>query len=367
MGAGEVSLLQITPSLPRPSEGVGSYSLALGSALGGIDGSGSHFVVGDPLWLTRARADAFTSVVSSRTSHALLQVMRTRLDTARSGVLIHYVNYGYARRGCPWWLIRGLARFRARSPGQKLVTVFHEVYAFGPPWRSSFWLWPVQRHLAAQLARLSDGIVTSLERYAAILRRWRPDTPIRLLPVFSTVGEPRAASQLSQREPLLVVFGGQGVRRRAYTAYRSELEAACRALEIGGVIDIGPPVESATTTIGGRAVRRLGILPAEEVGAWLQRARAGFIAYPTGFLGKSTIFAAYAAHGVIPVVAWDRHQPDESARQWLEYVPARELNVSDRARAAEVATAATAWYEGHSLAKQAELFAGLLFGEAGSA
>ena len=61
----------------------------------------------------------------------------TLLDlTAGETVLLHYANYAYQRRGCPARLVAGLEAWR-RSGGGRLVTVFHEVYAEGPPWRSS--------------------------------------------------------------------------------------------------------------------------------------------------------------------------------------------------------------------------------------
>ena len=49
--------------------------------------------------------------------------------------------------------------------------MFHEFHAMGPPWRSSFWLSPLQRRLATSLTRLSDGLVTSLELHRRILLR----------------------------------------------------------------------------------------------------------------------------------------------------------------------------------------------------
>jgi hypothetical protein len=116
--------------------------------------------------------------------------------------------------------------------------------------------------------------------------------------------------------------------------------------------------------LDGLLVESLGTLPAEDVSAWLQTARAGFMAYPPAFLGKSTVFAAYAAHGLAPVVAWNRDQDAESARRATHFLTPRELVTDALSRGTGVASQARAWYQDHSLRKQADIYSDLLFGDA---
>src|SRR4029077_20873061 len=192
-------VLQIVPHLPPPYEGVGTYAAALAGELGGE----TRFLVGDPAWQGGGNGAA---AVSARTAAALLD------GIGKEGtVLLHYANYGYQRRGCPAWLVEGMERWRGR-----LVTVFHEVYASAPPWRSSFWLRPTQRRLAAALARRSDALATTLDLSARLPRPWTGGREIAVLPVFSTVGEPAAVPPFGERARRIVVFGGAGVRGRAY-------------------------------------------------------------------------------------------------------------------------------------------------------
>ena len=144
-------------------------------------------------------------------------------------VLLHYAGYGYQARGCPTRLVAGLRDWKRRGGG-RLVTVFHEVYASGPPWRSSFWLFPFQRRLAAERARRSDGIVTSLEIYRSLLHRLVPGREAEVLrssrqwasprryPLWKSAATPRG---LGVPAPVL------GLR-----AAVSHLAAACRTLEI---------------------------------------------------------------------------------------------------------------------------------------
>lgn len=319
------TLVQIVPRLPPPVDGVGSYAEALAGALA-VRGIETRFVTGG----------------------AALAVDET------GPVLLHYSNYGYHSRGCPIRLVEGLACWRQRGAGHRLFTLFHEVLATGPPWRSSFWLAPLQRRLAATLAGLSAGMVTSLDLYARMIRPWAGERPIRVMPVFSTIGEPAAVPPLAERAPRMVVFGGSGVRSRAWGRELLALAAACRELGIEEILDVGPPT-AVPDRVGTIPVRALGVLPAEKVGVCLLGARAGFLSYPPSFLPKSTIFASYCAHGVAPVCAWSRRAVDAGPLPPLWRM---------RADPAETAERARAWYGEHSLARQAEVFREMILEEA---
>lgn len=315
-------LIQIVPHLPPSTEGVGSHAEALAGALAARFGIETRFVTG---------ADALGA-------------------DENAPVLLHYANYGYHPRGCPVGLIQGLSRWRRQGGGRRLVTVFHEVWATGPPWRSSFWLAPVQQRLAAALAQLSAGMITSLELYGHMVRRWAGTKPVRVMPVFSTIGEPAAVPPFAERARRMVVFGGVGVRSRAWNTELPALAAACRALEIEEIVDVGPPT-AAPERVGDLPVRALGILPAGEVGALLAGSRAGFLSYPPPFLPKSTIFAAYCAHGMAPVCAWSGRARDAGPVPPLWRTGLDPVEAGERARA---------WYAEHTLARQASLYGEML-------
>lgn len=324
-------VVQIVPELPPTIGGVTGYAEALAGALAAQAGVESRFVSPVSGGLERELAGAGT-------------------------LLLHYANYGYERRGCPAELVAGLEAWKGGGAGRRLVTVFHEVYASGPPWRSSFWLSPRQRRLASRLATSSDALLTTLGLYAGLLARLAPGVRVTVAPVFSTVGEP-AGDEVGTRPPVMAVFGGAGARGRAYGEALPELAAACRALAVEEILDIGPnigPDADAPALVAGLPVRRLGTLPAAEVSRQLLAARAGFLAYPPGFLAKSTIFAAYCAHGLAPVCAWKgRGGGTAEAPLWRAAGPGVE----------EVAAAARGWYRGHALARQVETYRRLLIGD----
>jgi hypothetical protein len=327
-----VQIVQIVPEIPPAIGGVTGYAEVLAGALAGQAGIESRFISPHAGGLERELAGAGT-------------------------LLLHYANYGYERRGCPAELVAGLEAWKAGGEGRRLVTVFHEVYASGPPWRSSFWLSPRQRRLAARLAALSDGLLTTLGLYAGLLERLVPGVRVTVSPVFSTVGEP-AGEEAGPRPPAMAVFGGAGARARAYGEALPDLAAACRALGIEEILDIGPagwPDSGAPPRVAGLPVRRMGTLPAAGVSRHLLAARAGFLAYPPGFLAKSTIFAAYCAHGLAPVCAWKgKGGGTADAPLWRAAGPGVQ----------QVAAAARGWYRDHALSRQVETYRRLLAGDA---
>jgi len=349
-----MTIVQLVPWLPPALEGVGSYAAALGRALAEL-GIGSRYLVGDPGW---GSGELAGERVRERRAAALARQLAA---SGAATVLVHYVNYGYQRRGCPSWVVGGLRRWRAGAHGRRLVTYFHEVFATGPPWRSSFWLSPLQRRLAMRLLRASDGAATSLALYGRMLARLRPAADVWVTPVFSTVGEPAAVPPPAERRPrAMLVFGGAGNRRRAYGELRPALAAACRALDIAEVLDLGPPLAGLPERLDGVPVKPLGTLPAAAASAVLLRSYAGFLGYPAAFLPKSTVFAAYCAHGLVPVCAWPLRHPRAAA---AECPPFWEAGVEPPpADPAALAARARAWYRGHDLAGQAARFHALLSG-----
>ncbi|HEV7503816.1 MAG TPA: glycosyltransferase family 1 protein [Thermoanaerobaculia bacterium] len=328
-------VVQIVPNLPPPHEGVGSFATALAAALSAGCGIESRFLVPSKDSLDEALADGGEGIP----------------------VLLHYANYGYEPRGCPSWLIDGLARWKARRRG-RLVTLFHEFRASGPPWRSSFWLSPLQRRLATVLMRLSDGLATTLQLHERILLGWVPGREIAVLPVFSTVGEPVETAPLAARDRRLVVFGGPGTRALAYRELKPEISLACRTLGIEEILDIGPDDEPPASDLP-VPVRRLGPLPDTEVSGLLAGSLAGFLGYPAPFLAKSTVFAAYCAHRMLPICAWPRPRRDTLPAELPPFWTP--LPGEDLPSLQEIADRAHAWYGGHSLSRHAATYHDLLF------
>lgn len=357
-------IIQIVPRLPPAIDGLGDYALNLASKLRQCFDIETHFVVGDIRWTGTTYIEGFPISQVTESSAANLQSL---LLSEPATVLLHYVGYGYAKRGCPFWLVDGLQRWRAAGVNRCLVTMFHELYAFGPPWTSTFWLSSLQRHLAVRLTQISDHCFTSRQDNVPILREFSSGkhTPISVLPVFSTIGEPEEVSSLAERPRRLVVFGTPGRRLQVYQKSLPALERICRELEIEEVLDIGRPTGLDISEIKGIPVIAMGERSSPEINTLLLNSVAGFLDYPAIVLAKSSIFAAYCAHSLIPIVvgtAYDALQVDglEAGKHyWLAEHQAEPMNL---ATAQAIANNAHTWYQTHNLSVHAKTFATQLLG-----
>jgi hypothetical protein len=292
-------------------------------------------------------------------------------------VLLHYSGYGYQRRGVPLALLRQLRDLRQQwQAGLRLVSYFHESYAHGPVWSSAFWLSGLQSRLGLQLARMSDGVCTNAQPHADWLlsAHERLQGQVHVLPVFSAIGEPESPPVLdavTAREPVAVVFGAPLTRARALRATES-LAPVLRAHGVERLLEVGPGGPQAVPA--GLPVDYLGRLETPALHALLAKVHAGLIDYPPSLLGKSSVFAALAAHGV-PVLNTRAHDHDaDGLRAGQHYLslaepegpvpPASPQQAAPcLARPADwqrMASGALDWYRPHQAERQAQLLASLM-------
>ena len=357
-----MELIQIVPILPPALSGVGDYALLLARELREAQSVRTRFLVGDPAWGGNEAAVApFPArAVPARTAPALGRA----LDEAEASggppgaALLHYVGYGYAHRGCPFWLVDAVARWRRARAGRRLIVLFHELYATGPLWSSVFWTSPFQKRLAARLGGAADFRRMTTQVAAGQLRALLGPAgraaAIETTPVFSTLGEPAAPPPLADRRRQIVVFGSRSWRADVYTRCLADLTDACRWLGIERVVDVGVPLDAVPG--GGLPVplEVAGPLPAAEAGALFAGSLAGYFSYPVPSLAKSTIFAAYCAHGMVPVTSSGNDQPNpDGLVAGTHFLAGPTSGLPDAAALARIAGAARAWYDGHRLAVHA--------------
>jgi hypothetical protein len=355
-----MEIVQVVPSFPPAVSGVGDYALVLAEELRRRHNLHSRFIVGDPDWAGASEAHGFpVTKAPARTPESLARLLS---EQACDGlpVLLHYVGYGYEKRGCPLWLVKGMKQWRRDSGRRRLVTMFHELFAFGPPWRSSFWTSPLQRRLTTRLAGMSDHCVTNIRRFARHLesRLAANSQRVSVLPVFSNVGEFYQHGRRRNNE--MVIFGGAGWREAAYVNSKDALIKICQALNIDQIHDIGPRL-SARFELPAR-VEWHGPLPASEVGEVMRNARFGFFTYPIPFLGKSGIFAAYASHGLAPVTTDENVGTNEDQLHINSHFLTCGALAGDADKASDVGEKVHAWYAEHRLAVQAQKYMSMLMG-----
>jgi hypothetical protein len=223
--------------------GIADYAAILGAALD-ERGISQTYIVGG-----HAASEHRTRICANFPSAVVLDCLSPR-DLLRSlaaleakTLIVHYSGYGYAPRGGPLWLAEGLEQWKNLRKCLRLIVMFHETWASGLPWQSSFWVSWIQRYCVARIARLADAVVTNTSFYRSRLQPFvRHDTEIQTQPIFSNVGEPEHVPPFEERDPICVLFGRGGTRRRTYERFRPHFERL-RMLGTERLIEIGSEPE----------------------------------------------------------------------------------------------------------------------------
>ncbi len=344
-------VIQIVPTLPPAVSGVGDYAVLLAKELWKQYGIKTLFIVGGSEWDSESRLGEFVlGVATARTKETLVELLSYYTNHP---LLLHYVGYGYAKRGAPFWLVEGIRR-GIENRKRNFSIMFHEVYASGPIWKSAFWYSFLQKIVVRELLILASRYYTSTSHYALKIKELLPTNEERksleVIPVCSNVGELNDISDYYDRSPQAVVFGGE-VRRRSVYKYWSDFEKICKDINIKTIVDIGPcrPEYS-----GSLPIKRYGVLRAEQISQLLRESQIGLIVLPQYLLEKSGVFAAYCSHGLAPVV----REPDCFSNYELQipYIGVIEkgLRTHELREIMKVAEMANTWYQSHTLAILAE-------------
>ncbi len=306
------SLIQIVAGLPPAFDGVGDYALAIARALRERQAVETLFVMANPAWRGPCSIEGFpvTSLARKDPASLLLAMRGTRAASGAvpaTPVLFHCSLYGYAKRALAFWLQRGVALWKRESPESSLITMFHELIADGPIWTSPFWLRGMQSGLIRRFARESEGEPDFQQRaryrqHLARIAGIEETSACQTTVVLSTVGEPDKLPPARTRRRQLVVFGRPNSRDFVFSQCLLQLERTCTSLGIERVLEVGPDASRREHGLP-LAVEATGALAPAEVSAILRESLFGFIALDAGILSKSSVFAAYCAHGIVPLVA----------------------------------------------------------------
>lgn len=293
-----VTALQILPHVPGGLDGVGDYALTLATKLRDAFGCATVFAV---------PGTSSTSIRDFEVRPLEHLAAGHQFDHA----ILHYVNYGYQKRGIPFELLSTLRRMRA-SHGGKFVTIFHELYASGPPWTSSFWLRPIQIHLTKSIARLSDECIVSSEGFLRELRRLVSEARVHLHPCPSGLGEPSlSAGEVENRDPhQWVIVGGTVLAESSLRSFIKNIDnipesiAPKKLFVLGG--NDNPAVRSLLADVRFKSDYRprISAVEASEILKTCSFSWFNYFHQPnveTSVALKSSAFAALCAHAVVPI------------------------------------------------------------------
>ena len=171
-------VLQIVPRVSDHPDGVADYALNLARNLLAQYRLTTVFAAGEP------------SQVSEKEGFKIVSMAGGGVPRERPAhVILHYVNYGYQKRGLPFSSLPVWRALRESCRGRFLV-IFHELFATGPPWKSEFWAQPLQTRIARDVARLGDARLVSSHSMRQSLEKLAPGLDVIVHPVPSAFGEP---------------------------------------------------------------------------------------------------------------------------------------------------------------------------------
>ncbi|MBD2461879.1 glycosyltransferase family 1 protein [Oscillatoria sp. FACHB-1407] len=352
-----MKVAQIVPRLPPYTDGVGDYAVRLAGQLLKAHQINTQFIIFKPGPKNSSELEYFPiAKLSEHTTQALLEAIPQDINN----IILHYSNYPYLQNkwDAPFWLVDGLRAIKQQY-SVKLIVMFHELPTL--KWRHFKVLNPIQAIASRRLAEIADTVMTDSSNFKKHLAKWtQSDVPC--IPDFSTIGEPETVVPLHMRDRRLIVFGGHD-RQRVYKNHLPTLLQTCQALGIEEVCDIGATLDLDASRFGNVRLVQKGFQSAEAVQHLMSTSFAGLMDYTPfpGDLGKSSVFAAFCAHGLLPVCT--TYNPSEADgiyanQQYL--VAGKQLEDFRLAQLQAIATQAHTWYSHHSLAKNTDVFASYL-------
>jgi hypothetical protein len=298
--------------------------------------------------------------LTEQSSKALLQYLdqnQNRYDA----LVFHISLYGFQKRGVPFWLARAFKDI-ARRPGHPpIVAMFHELYASSSWKNSSYWVQPLQKMILRVLARSADGLRTNRQPYADWLMAvsGRKASSVTVMPVFSTLGEMDHPPGLAERPASMVMFasgihgGGneQDAIQRAVTL--------CKKLQLTKLHLVGgqKPANSAMDDV---TLDHQAFIPTENAGALLSQCRVAYTGYHPLYFGKSTILAAFAAHGLAVITRGEQPVLPDGLREDREVLHEAGVllgTTPSLEKLQGISDGLQSWYADHTLAKNAESYA----------
>jgi hypothetical protein len=356
-------ILQIIPSPPNCSDGIADYALLLATQILKDTHINTQFLVfRKDIEIEPIITNEFSlKGLPNHQPEALLSSIPENIGT----IILHFSAYPYFNnsfRGIlgydtPFWLAEALQEL-VKSRGIKLIIMFHELPKLY--WKQYLFfnlLNPIHSIVSRRLAKTADVILTNNTHQQTILSKWSEKSVTKIL-IFSTVGEPDQTPSLIDRQRRLIIFGGSA-RSYIYQNHFKALVESCKLLGITEIYDIGPPMKLPECFDSGINLVEMGFLTQNEVSDLLLTSLAGCLDYSRspGGLGKSTVFGAYCAHGLVPILTeYDPSEADEVYMNQNYLVLNSGLDNLSLPQLQVIADQANKWYKSHTLSKIAKIF-----------
>lgn len=356
-----IRVLQILPRVPPAVCGIGDYAWGIARKLRDEHGIHSSFLAAGTTWTQPVGETEFPVFrLPELSAKALVEFVAARKDGFQA-VVLHLSPYGYQKRAVPFWLASGWRQL-SRLPGRpRLITMFHELYASGSMRSSAFWLQPLQKWVLRTVARASDGLRTNRQGYADWLQgiSGLKTTQVEVMPVYSNFGEPEVLPSWNEREAAMALFcwgihSGESLEAVVRKAAAHCQRFGLRRLHLMGCKQEPEPDQAQVEYV------RHGFLEAAALSRLLLSCRMAYTAYSPLHLGKSTLVAAFAAHGLVMITQGKSAALPDGLNDGLNVLNESSLE-GHLMQAAEpmagIGASLRRWYDQHSLDQNAQSYA----------
>jgi hypothetical protein len=356
-----MKVLQILPRVPPAVCGIGDYSWNLARQLRDVHDIHCSFLAAGTGTVETAGETEFPvfrlSELSTSELVKFLEYRRKDFDA----VILHMSTYGYQKRGVPLWLASAWRQLSQMKEAPPRITMFHELYASGPMSSSAFWLQPLQKRVLRDVACYSNALRTNRQPYAD----WLQHLPglkapeVVVMPVYSNFGEPAELPPWEDREPAMALFAwgihsGESLQTVLRKAADCGHHFGIQRLHLIGGKEL--PLEAPP----GIELVRHGFMQAEAVSGLFSSCRMAYTAYSPEHFGKSTLMAAFAAHGLVVVTQGKTPFLPDGLQDGVHVLNESSLGAissGDTRHLAAISKAVHQWYQEHSLSKNARSYA----------
>ncbi len=353
-------ILQILPRVPPAVCGIGDYAWGIARKLRDEHDMHSSFLSAGTSW-TQPEGETEFPVhrLAELKAGALVDFMSAQAGEFQA-VVLHLSTYGFQKRGVPLWLASAWRQI-SQMPGRpRLITMFHELYASGSVRSSAFWLQPLQKWVLRAVARASDGLRTNRQPYAD----WLVRVPglrtgsVEVLPVFSNFGEPEMLPAWAEREPAMAMFAWGIHSGETLEATVARAVSCCRRFGMTRLHLLGcqrPPTDSGL----GVEIVPHGFLEASAISRLLLSCRMAYSGYSPEHFGKSTLIAAFAAHGLVVITQGRTRELPDGLQHGLNVLNESALDDHPTQNAdslSGIGSSLRSWYDLHSLDRNAHSY-----------
>jgi hypothetical protein len=286
------NIIQISPTYPPSLGGVGDYADLLDTHLL-KKGIKSKFLISNFNDHNVNERQSF----GNNSSDLSFLIEKSNLKD----IILHYSPYGYATKGLCFHLIKCIKKWKKEKKERRLIIIFHELYAIGPVYKTSFWTYLPQKYLVKELFKLTDLAVVTTKKNQLFLSSIKPKKKVLLSNVFSTIGEIKNIKNLKKRKNVAIIFGGLPQKKLLYQDISINYKNYCIILEklsISKIIDVGPKIKS-LKKIGSIPIQSMGVKSRKFLSNLFRKSKAGLVFYPASQMTKSSIVAAYSSHGLV--------------------------------------------------------------------